>query len=358
MGWNTAQPSPFGAFAPMQQAGGWPGQMMPGMVGLGFGGDFGAFGAAAATVPATSPMGLGQQPPAGVPPPSAAAVADFVRELGISPSEEEEFAWIAEYGLLPDALPPGWGCQVDRASGKLYYVDEATQASSWENPLMLHLLRVVEAGRAYLQSPIASYFDELREVLIEQFRQEHGAWMGPVMDDDGRAYYTNELTGEASWQDPCERARFCAELESNLLRSLATVLPPPEDLLGQGVPMFGGGSGSWTKVVTESGAEVLTLDGASPTTPRRAAGLLRSLALESSANERAGTLQSMGRCLLWINDAAQAEELRQRRQLKRLVEMRRLRKLRHASVFSQQGSKDALTAIAEDVGDGTHKGTT
>eukprot|EP00444_Apocalathium_aciculiferum_P067330 CAMPEP_0183581016 /NCGR_PEP_ID=MMETSP0371-20130417/146863_1 /TAXON_ID=268820 /ORGANISM="Peridinium aciculiferum, Strain PAER-2" /LENGTH=418 /DNA_ID=CAMNT_0025791661 /DNA_START=1 /DNA_END=1254 /DNA_ORIENTATION=+ len=333
-------------------ANGWPLQMAA----TGGFGDFGGF--PAHSVMPTSPSygqqlqqqlqqhsGYGQQPVA--PAASPEAVADFVHELGIDLAEEDEFSWIAEYGMQEDALPPGWTSQVDAQSGKLYYIDGETQASSWENPLKPYLLRVVDAGRMYLRAPDVGFWEERFAVLRERHNQELEAWVGPVMDASGMPYFANSTTGESSWQDPRERAEFCLELESNLLSSLSQVLPPPEELE---VPTFGGSSSS-RKVVTPSGAEVLTLEGdaraaAPPRARTRASRRMRSLALESSANERAGTLQSMGRAMLWLSEAAQAEELSQKRQLTKRVELRRLRKIRQASKDNRAAFSAAAAAVA------------
>mmetsp|Transcript_51892 Transcript_51892/g.112834 ORF Transcript_51892/g.112834 Transcript_51892/m.112834 type:complete len:727 (-) Transcript_51892:8-2188(-) len=312
------------------------------------------------------PMYGSQEPslePAGQPSLTATPeqVAELARDLGVDPGTEEDLCWIAEYGLQPSALPPGWTSQVDDESGKIYYINEDSQESVWDNPLKPHLQQVVDTGRAYLARPRPGFWEEARLHLLEVRQQEMDEWTGPFLDDSGRHYYANPVTGESQWKDPRESAQFCLELVANLFVSLSQVLPGPDEFEA---PMFGSTAASdhpaqalpvvvGEKVLTENGAEVLTLEGSpgnrstgspsdySPSSsPARArSSWMRSLAMESSANERASTLQSMGRALLWLSEASQAEELAQRRQLKRRVELRRLRKMRSSQHMMATASK-------------------
>lgn len=42
----------------------------------------------------------------------------------------------------------------------MYYVDHDRQVSSWENPLVPFLRRLVEIGRNYLKTFAVGYFEE------------------------------------------------------------------------------------------------------------------------------------------------------------------------------------------------------
>ncbi|CAE7839935.1 mettl21b, partial [Symbiodinium microadriaticum] len=48
---------------------------------------------------------------------------EFMQMLGIDPSEDVYFGWIAEYGLQSEALPPRWASGVDAQTGRIYYVN-------------------------------------------------------------------------------------------------------------------------------------------------------------------------------------------------------------------------------------------
>lgn len=278
------------------------------------------------------------------------ALADFVQELGILPAEEDDFSWIAEYGLQPNALPPGWTAQVDGESSRLYYVDGATQESRWDNPLKPHLMRVVDAGRRYLDQPAPGFFDDAKQSVWERARQELDAWHGPVVDEaTGQEYYTNSLTGESTWKDPREIgeiAQYALELESNLLSSLQQVLPSPEDFEA---PTFG--LRGRAMVRTNSGAEVMkisstgdlgsTLSDGSATPKKKLSCSVQAMAMENAAHDRGRALRTAGRTRVWLLDACQAEEVVQRRELKKKVELRRLRNMPRL-VTSRAGSKERL----------------
>eukprot|EP00913_Durusdinium_trenchii_P025807 g24221.t1 len=139
--------------------------------------------------------------------------------------EEDEFGWIAEVGIQ-SPLPPRWTAHSDSSSGFVYYVDHDRQVSSWENPLVPCLRRIVEIGRNYLKCYSAGYFEEQKGILWHQHKQELDKWHGPFMDDSGRQYFVNSEDGISSWQDPRIDAQYIFELESGLLTSLEEILPP------------------------------------------------------------------------------------------------------------------------------------
>jgi len=87
----------------------------------------------------------------------ADAIAAFAKQLGIHPDEDAEFGWLAEVGLQ-SPLPPRWTSHADATTGFVYYVDHDRQASSWENPLVPYLRRLVEIGRAYLKTRTEEFF--------------------------------------------------------------------------------------------------------------------------------------------------------------------------------------------------------
>lgn len=181
------------------------------------------------------------------------AVAAFKQQLGIHSSEDAVYGWIAEVGLQ-SPLPPRWTSHTDTSSGYVYYVDHDRQVSSWENPLVPFLRRVVEIGRNYQKQPSDAYFEEQKGLLWHQHKHELDCWHGPFSDEGGRQYFVNATEGVSSWQDPRVDAQYIFELESGLLTSLEEVLNH------NGVPDtpgFGPGSKPWH---TAEGAEVLTLD--------------------------------------------------------------------------------------------------
>mmetsp|Transcript_36582 Transcript_36582/g.84108 ORF Transcript_36582/g.84108 Transcript_36582/m.84108 type:complete len:394 (+) Transcript_36582:85-1266(+) len=182
------------------------------------------------------------------------ALAAFMQQLGIHPSEADDFGWIAEVGLR-SPLPPRWTSHTDESTGYIYYIDHDRQASAWENPLVPYLRRVVEIGRAYLAAPKddqEGFFEEQRGLLWHQHKQDLECWHGPFPDAEGRHYFVNSIAGVSSWQDPRVDAQYMFELESGLLTTLQEVLPPPSPT----TPGFGDWAQKWN---TADGAEVLTL---------------------------------------------------------------------------------------------------
>ncbi|CAK9058114.1 Reticulocyte-binding protein 2 homolog a [Durusdinium trenchii] len=159
-----------------------------------------------------------------------------MQELGIDPSEEAYFGWIAEYGLQADVLPSRWSMHVEPQTGRLYYVNSEDGSSSWENPLTESCLRpVIDIGRGYLQAPSDGYFEEQKMALWAAHKHNLEGWHGPHVDEDGREYYANSELNVSSWQDPREETQFIFELQSGLLDALEEMLPGyVEDLPGFG----------------------------------------------------------------------------------------------------------------------------
>eukprot|EP00429_Kryptoperidinium_foliaceum_P096674 CAMPEP_0176255176 /NCGR_PEP_ID=MMETSP0121_2-20121125/36907_1 /TAXON_ID=160619 /ORGANISM="Kryptoperidinium foliaceum, Strain CCMP 1326" /LENGTH=420 /DNA_ID=CAMNT_0017594997 /DNA_START=105 /DNA_END=1364 /DNA_ORIENTATION=- len=295
------------------------------------------------------------------------ALAELMQELKIAPHEEESFRWIAEYGLLPDAQPPGWALQVDTGTQRVYFVNEETQESQWQNPLKPHLLNVVEAAREYLAHPTVDFFDGVKQLAWERNRQELKSWHGPFTDDDtGESYYVNSTTGDSTWQDPREIAQYLFELESSLLDSLRQVLPALADLetsrLGSTKSLGSANSMRGRKITTLGGAEWMKIsksDMSSSTSegssgPKRKVCVeIKSLAMEDAAQERCRALRAVGRAYDWLQDVSQAEEASQRRELFKKVELRRLRKQRLSAKVqgAAAASNAALAAPCEALGE-------
>lgn len=164
-----------------------------------------------------------------------AAVEGFLAQLGIEKKDEADFGWIAEVGLQ-SPLPPRWTSHDDYDSGCVYYVDHDRQVSSWENPLVPYIRRVVEIGRLYRQDPVEGFFEEQRGLLWHQHKHELDQWHGPVLDDEGRQYFVNASQNVSSWQDPRVEAQYIFELESGLLTGLENVLSHLEPHARQHAP--------------------------------------------------------------------------------------------------------------------------
>jgi len=153
------------------------------------------------------------------------AVSAFSQQIGIRPSEAH-FVWIAELGLQ-SPLPPGWSCGRDAGTGCTYYVDEDKQISTWENPLLPYLQRVVDIGRQYLESPIDNFFDEMARALWDETKRKLEDWHGPYNDFAGRPYYVNSMDGVTSCSDPREGAQYLFDLQNSFLNNLKEILPRP-----------------------------------------------------------------------------------------------------------------------------------
>eukprot|EP00928_Gymnodinium_smaydae_P000033 TRINITY_DN10017_c0_g1_i3.p1 TRINITY_DN10017_c0_g1~~TRINITY_DN10017_c0_g1_i3.p1 ORF type:complete len:464 (+),score=116.45 TRINITY_DN10017_c0_g1_i3:152-1543(+) len=291
----------------------------------------------------------------------AERVAAFAQQLGISAAEDEDFGWIAEVGLQ-SPLPPRWTSHTDTSTGYVYYVDHDRQVSSWENPLVPFLRRVVELGRAYLQSPSENFFEEQKGLLWHQHKHELDCWNGPFTDDEGRQYFINAIANVSSWQDPRIDAQYIFELESGLLTSLQEVLPAPEpDTPGFGdqPPLLGDGAAAWR---SDSGAaEVLTLDGSRPGTGfrkrdrslrRMPSQVIVGQAQAAAKEEHRGTLEVLCGAADRLHDLRQDDVDAQSLKMKRKVEERRKRRLRAAAGGKAEAGPPLASAAAGGRGAG------
>lgn len=179
----------------------------------------------------------------------------FMQELGIRPEEDVHFGWIAEYGLQSDVLAPSWSIHADPASGRFYYVDSRSSDTTWENPLAPCLRTIIDIGRQYLRAPRDGFFEEQKELLMDQHKRDLDSWHGPLEDAEGRQYFVNSSLGISSWHDPRQETQFFFDIESQVLETLQDTLYVfgPEDL-----PTFGYDCDR--PEVTESGAEILNFD--------------------------------------------------------------------------------------------------
>jgi len=228
----------------------------------------------------------------------------LVEQLGILPSEEPHFGWIAQYGLGEDTLPPGWTRHKDEISGSYYYVDHESQGSTWENPLLPHLRRVVEVGRQYLRHRSATFFDEQKVLLWHDHKEQLSCWHS-VEDGEGRQCFVNSVTGESLWQDPREDMRFIFELENILLTSLKAFLPPAEGAEPQRL----------------GGAEILSLE------PR---SRLRSVTERAAVCDHSSALQKMQLAASWLREICEVECEEQHLLLLRKAQERKQRMARRS----------------------------
>merc|ERR1719386_469978 len=113
-------------------------------------------------------------------------------QLGIQPGEEDDLAWVAELGLK-SPVPQSWECHTDPNTGYTYYVDQATQASTWENPLTPSLQKVVQVARMYIemQTPPDNFFQEQKDLLWQVHKADLESWHGPYTTKGGQMYYVN-----------------------------------------------------------------------------------------------------------------------------------------------------------------------
>lgn len=277
----------------------------------------------------------------GMQPTECDAVAAFKQQLGIHKAEDDDFGWIAEVGLQ-SPLPPRWTSHADHDSGYIFYVDHDRQVSSWENPLVPYLRRVVEIGRNYARNREVNvnYFEDQKGLLWHQHKHDLDAWHGPFSDDGGRQYYVNATEGISSWQDPRIDAQYIFELESGLLTSLEEVLNRPGT---PDTPDFG--PEDENPVVTADGAEVLTLKGPG----REAAGrpktgkphlgnqLLSQAQMDAKEAHRS-TLQLMTDTAVRLHDQQQDDLEAQRLQFSRKLQARRQRKKREQRQDEERGA--------------------
>jgi len=262
------------------------------------------------------------------------AVSAFKQQLGIHPSEEALFGWIAEVGLQ-SPLPPRWTSHTETSSGYVYYVDHDRQVSSWENPLVPFLRRVVEIGRNYQRQPHEGYVEEQKGLLWHQHKHELDCWHGPFADEGGRQYYVNSTEGVSSWSDPRVDAQYIFELESGLLTSLEEVLGQPD--FPETPDVGPGGTGRHWKTV--DGADVLTLEGQGTGASRPVTGridkadALTTKAQWNAKEEHKSVLQRMTNTAVRMHDMHQDD-----------LEAQRLHVLQKAKARKQrQGLSAALS---------------
>jgi len=240
-------------------------------------------------------------------------------ELGIEPCEEDEFAWIAEVGLQT-APPSRWVSRYDSVTCATYFVDTDTQISTWDNPLLCHLRKVVDVGRMYLLSPQDSLFEEQKQMIWGEHKADLEGWHGPIEDGEGNSYFVNSKDGISSWQDPRIGSQYVFDVQCGLLRHMENIMAIEE----QDDDGFFGGGTPWE---TEDGAQVMTVEGC--TVPRAKPG--RKVARVNRAMDQAEdisfTLRRMGTEAEWLHDTRRNEEEVQRLRLIRKVEERRVRKL-------------------------------
>ena len=86
----------------------------------------------------------------------------------------------------PAAAADAWTAHVDPASGKTYYYNAQTQATSWEKPATVQVQAAAEAARAV------------------QARAD--PWDAHVDAASGKNYYVNRLTQETAWVKPAVSA--------------------------------------------------------------------------------------------------------------------------------------------------------
>lgn len=282
---------------------------------------------------------------------SVEAIGAFKEQLGIHPAEDSLFGWIAEVGLR-SPLPPRCTSHVDEESGFIYYIDHDRQTSTWENPLVPHLRRIVEVGRTYVQNPFDGFFEDQKGVLWHQHKHSLDAWHGPFTDPEGRQYFVNASEEVSSWQDPRVDAQYIFELEVALLTSMEEVLPKaglaPED-------------SPWE---ADGGAQVLTLDGLSAraksglsmtatfkngwrkgatTTAMNlgATGQLKLVAHQTAEKEHTTVMEEMTDAAKRLEGIQQDEEEAQRLAFAKKLEERRLRRAAASRAGGAGGERPA-----------------
>jgi len=298
-------------------------------------------------------------------------VTAFMEQLGIESYEEHYFRWIAELGLQTP-LPPRWESCADPSTGFTYYVDLDRQTSSWENPLLPSLQRIIEFGREYFQNPSDSFFSDARQLLWEEQKHQLDLWHGPFSNSAGQEYYVNSSSGTVSVRDPRTEAQYIFELQTSFLSSLGDYLRPQtgcseamdgvwpgqegsaadysysEDVVGAPGAEGQDVADLWR---TDTGAEVLILDSSpdcSPISDMKALGTERALrrlaALKASSRvDHRSTLQVFSEAYLKLQTAISEDEESQRLRLKKLAKQRKNRRRRLGR--NDQDSTPALTGI-------------
>eukprot|EP00927_Polykrikos_kofoidii_P054505 TRINITY_DN48918_c0_g1_i1.p1 TRINITY_DN48918_c0_g1~~TRINITY_DN48918_c0_g1_i1.p1 ORF type:complete len:455 (-),score=63.38 TRINITY_DN48918_c0_g1_i1:68-1432(-) len=232
----------------------------------------------------------------------AEAVDAFMQQLDIDP-REEDLRWIAELGLQTP-LPPSWSCCADPNTGFIYYVHNDTHETSWDNPLVPGLKRIVAIGRSYIDNPTEGFLDEQNDLLWQEAKDALDQWHGPFKDVSGRTYFVNQIRGTAASYDPRVDSQYIFDLQSSFLKTL-------EEALAE-APQFGPGHGTDDSPeltthhgdvqVTDSGAEVLTLE---QSTPRK---LTRFMAWQQGKQvDYKSTLQHMSKACQWLAEISQDE---------------------------------------------------
>mmetsp|Transcript_64 Transcript_64/g.177 ORF Transcript_64/g.177 Transcript_64/m.177 type:complete len:537 (-) Transcript_64:107-1717(-) len=252
-----------------------------------------------------------------------AAVSAMAQQLGIDP-EDTQFRWMAELALQ-SPLPQRWSCNRDPASGLIYYTDVESQTSSWENPLIPYLRRVVDIGREFVQNQTPDFLETEKAALWQEFKDDLDGWHGPFGDPSGRTYYVNHRTNSASSADPRVDSQYIYELQCSFLDTLQEVLDSANKPGTPGTPgsHWGSGEGLFSRV---DGAEVLTLDG-SPQSPQRpiTPRLVKQLQQNAQVVDHKSTLEIMSdRMRLFVNMRSHDEEA-QRIMLSKKVTARNVR---------------------------------
>lgn len=254
-------------------------------------------------------------------------VKELKTQMGIQPVEDEQFGWIAEYGMRPDALPSRWSSHTDPATGCTFYADHETQETAWENPLLPSLLRVLEAGRLYLQQSGDNFFEEQRVLLWYEHKDDLESWHGPLEDADGAAYFVNSATGQSSRLDPREETQYIYQLEAVLLKGLERALRRPD----------------------EGPLDAAGIDSLMESFSRK-----REQARQSASEDRACELERMGTAADWLRTTREEEVEAQRLQFSRKLRERRLRRSGDggagASRGGSSGSSTSSLQILEEAG--------
>lgn len=283
------------------------------------------------------------------------AVEAMIQELGITASEEKDFAWIAEYGVQADTLPPPWTKHLDCGTGCVYYVDSESQVSTWDSPLLPCLQRVLDIGRGYLERPSEDYFEEAKMQLWSRLKADLNCWHGPLESPEGQPYFANSHTGQSSWRDPRVDTQFLFDLEGGLLDSLAESLPLPEDLE---VPCFGSKElrAAATMWRTDTGAEVLTLDSPSCQVPSQADAELRGtptprmpnrltvIAMQEASERRKSKVKSMRRAYSHLHAMLEEDLDSQRQRIREQFKARLLERAQRLEPLKKQ-----LSMLDEEV---------
>jgi len=275
---------------------------------------------------------------------SADPVSAFMEQLGIHPSEDY-LCWIAELGLQ-SPLPPQWEACVDLETGCTYYINQDEQTSSWDNPLLPYLQRVVEIGREYAHSNGELvgelFFGEARQVLWSERLAELKQWHGPFEDAAGAIYFVNSSSGKASPRDPWGDAQYVFDLQSSFLSSLEEVLAPPEE---EEEPMTPGSHWARANAADEEekrclGAQPSCVSPPAPSAAEKVSRRLAELRQHAKVDHR-GALQSMTCAIAWLHAISLEEEEVQKLLLSRHVDARKKR-ARRAALRRPSGSSEAL----------------